>query len=181
MAQVKCEIWLKVHPRHQIIFFSATQFEPGSKNGLSSSPIKCLRTPVVHCCLPVLFFASNNKKGWIVSFLALSSPPDVIHCCFLSLFISVSFPSVLSSIFRVSFPHPLSLSLALVSASLLFIHPLVPLSITNASRCHISLLTMCCPFICLLSLPPSCASSISLPRLSWCRILISSGLTRRDP
>lgn len=49
-----------------------------------------------------------------------------------------------------------------LSASLLFIHPLVPLSVTNASRCHISPLSICCPFICLLSLPPSCASSISL-------------------
>lgn len=132
---------------------------------------------MVHCCLPVLFFASNNKKGWIVSFLALPSLSDVTHCCFLSLRIC-QFPLFWSSLFRVSFPCPLSLY-----ASLLFIHPLVPLSlsVTNASRCHTSLLSMACPFICLLSHPPSCASSISLPLLSWCRILISSSLTRRNP
>lgn len=27
--QLKSDMWLKVHPQHQIIFFSATQFEPG--------------------------------------------------------------------------------------------------------------------------------------------------------
>lgn len=109
---------------------------------------------MVHCCLPVLFFAFNNKKGWIVSFLALPPPrcntllrPFSFHICQFSL------------CFELYIQSP---SLAL-PASLLFIHPLVPLSVTNATRCHISLLSMCCPFICLLSLPPSCASFISLP------------------
>lgn len=117
---------------------------------------------MLHYCLPVLFFASNNKKRWIVSFLALPSLPDVKHCCFLFSFHICQF-----SLYFVRYIQSLLPSHSL-TASLLFIHGLVSLclslsfSLTNASRCHISLLSMYCHFICFLSLPSSCASSISL-------------------
>lgn len=133
--------------------------------------MKCFRTPMVHCCLLVLFFASNYKKEGIVLFLALPSLPDVTHCCSHSLF---SYLSIFPFCCELYIQSP-----SLVRSALLFIHAVLPLSPTNASPCHVSLPSMCCPFISLLSLPPS--SFISLPLLSWCRILISSNLTRRDP
>lgn len=169
------EIQLKVHTNHQIIFLSCYSVWTWLSACFSSSAIKCLRTPMVHCCLPVLFFASNNKKGWIVSFLALPSLPDVTHCCFLSLFISVSFPSVLCSIVRVSFPHLHSL--------LLFY---------SFTRWFLSLSLMLPVVTSLLSLyaVPSSAFKVFLPPpvlhpslslLSGCRIFITVTLTRRAP
>lgn len=126
---------------------------------------------MVHCCLPVLFFFCLQLQERMNCFVpgAPFSPRCNTLLLPFSFFISVNFPFCRELYIQ---------SPSLVRSALSFIHAVLPLSPTNASPCHVSLPSICCPFISLLSLPPS--SSISLPLLSWCRILISSNLTRRE-
>lgn len=60
---------------------------------------------MVHCGLRILLCASNNKKGWIVSFLALPSTPDVKYCCFLS-FLILAISPLFWSLYSVSVSCP---------------------------------------------------------------------------
>lgn len=106
--QVRSEIRLPVRPQHQIIFFCASQFEPGSQLSSLHLPIKCLRTPMAYWSLLVPFFCLLQQERMDCFGLgaAFSSRCNTVFS--LCLFFSFSFSFLRCFSFnRSPFGHPL--------------------------------------------------------------------------